>query len=159
MHTIALFLFIITPAVKNCQSFYVSIRKVPVSPHWQHTVLRENGNDPVLPCNEAQYGFDYNDRAMRRLLFFDCWNRLPFNTVTNCFLGSINERDKPVKRIVLYYMVIRMPLAFSLSRLEFGLAGIWSTVFTSHIIAAVAALLVCKNQMKATETSFVFMFP
>lgn len=38
-----------------------------------------------------------------------------------------------------YYIVVRMPLAYLLSYLGFGLNGIWVAVLVSHVVASVAA--------------------
>ena len=72
------------------------------------------------------------------------------NTVTNCYLGTLNGMGKPSKSMFLmifYYIVVRMPLAYLLSHLGFGLNGIWAAVLVSHVVASVAAA--------ATETMFV----
>lgn len=64
------------------------------------------------------------------------------NTVTNCYLGSMNGLGKPSKSMVLmifYYIIVRMPLAYLLSYLGFGLNGIWCAVLISHIVASIAA--------------------
>ena len=49
------------------------------------------------------------------------------NTVTNCYLGALNSMGKLARSMFLmlfYYIVVRMPLAYLLSRLGFGLNGI-----------------------------------
>lgn len=72
------------------------------------------------------------------------------NTVTNCFLGAINGMGKPVKGMlcmVLYYIIVRIPLAALFSYVGWGLNGIWSAILISHIIAALAAALVGNLQM------------
>ena len=64
------------------------------------------------------------------------------NTVTNCYLGALNGMGKPSKSMFLmifYYIVVRMPLAYLLSYLGFGLNGIWVAVLVSHVVASVAA--------------------
>lgn len=64
------------------------------------------------------------------------------NTVTNCYLGALNGMGKPARSMFLmrfYYIVVRMPLAYLLSRLGFGLNGIWIAVLVSHVVASVAA--------------------
>ena len=64
------------------------------------------------------------------------------NTVTNCCLGALNGMGKPSKSMFLmifYYIVVRMPLAYLLSYLGFGLNGIWFAVLVSHVVASVAA--------------------
>lgn len=66
------------------------------------------------------------------------------NTVTNCHLGLLNGIGKPSKSMFLmifYYIVVRMPLAYLLSYLGFGLNGIWFAVLVSHIIASIAATI------------------
>ncbi len=64
------------------------------------------------------------------------------NTVTNCYLGTLNGMGKPSKSMFLmifYYIVVRMPLAYLLSHLGFGLNGIWAAVLVSHVVASAAA--------------------
>ena len=64
------------------------------------------------------------------------------NTVTNCYLGALNGMGKPSKSMFLmifYYIVVRMPLAYLLSYLGFGLNGIWVAVLISHVVASAAA--------------------
>ena len=64
------------------------------------------------------------------------------NTVTNCYLGALNGMGKPSKSMFLmifYYIVVRMPLAYLLSYLGFGLNGIWVAVLVSHVVASVTA--------------------
>lgn len=43
--------------------------------------------------------------------------------------------------MIFYYIVVRMPLAYLLSYLGFGLNGIWFAVLVSHIIASIAATI------------------
>lgn len=67
------------------------------------------------------------------------------NTVTNSFLGVLNGFGKPEKSMLLmifYYIIVRMPFAYLLSHLGFGLNGIWVAVLISHICAAVASAIV-----------------
>lgn len=76
------------------------------------------------------------------------------NTVTNCFLGSLNGMGKPTKSMlcmVLYYLVIRMPLAWLLSRSNLEINGIWTAVLVSHIIAAIAAAAVANHELWRQE--------
>ncbi len=64
------------------------------------------------------------------------------NTGTNCYLGTLNGMGKPSKSMflmILYYIVVRMPLAYLLSHLGFGLTGIWAAVLVSHVVASIAA--------------------
>lgn len=73
------------------------------------------------------------------------------NTFTNCFLGSLNGMGSPLKSMlcmILYYMLIRMPLAWLLSAVGLGLNGIWSAVLISHIIAAAAAALITTHHFR-----------
>lgn len=66
------------------------------------------------------------------------------NTVTNCCLGALNGMGKPSKSMLLmifYYIIVRMPLAYLLSYLGFGLNGIWLAVLVSHGAASAAAAL------------------
>ena len=58
------------------------------------------------------------------------------------YLGALNGMGKPSKSMFLmifYYIVVRMPLAYLLSYLGFGLNGIWVAVLVSHVVASVAA--------------------
>lgn len=74
------------------------------------------------------------------------------NTVTNCLLGGLNGLGKPDKSMFLmifYYILVRMPLAYLLSSLGFGLNGIWAAVLVSHICAAVVSMLVLLVQIKS----------
>lgn len=76
------------------------------------------------------------------------------NTVTNCFLGVLNGFGKPAKSMLLmifYYIVVRMPLAYLLSFLGFGLNGIWVAVLISHICAVSASAIVWTLQFKTTK--------
>lgn len=76
------------------------------------------------------------------------------NTVTNCFLGSLNGMGKPTKSMlcmVLYYMVIRMPLAWILSNFILRINGIWIAVLISHVIAAIAATVVANHELFKQE--------
>ena len=66
------------------------------------------------------------------------------NTVTNCYLGLLNGMGKPSRSMLLmvfYYIVVRMPLAYLLSGMGFGLNGIWAAVLVSHVAASAAALV------------------
>lgn len=76
------------------------------------------------------------------------------NTVTNCFLGSVNGMGKPTKSMlcmVLYYLIIRMPLAALLSAWGFGLSGVWSAVLISHIVAALATWLLARHELQRKQ--------
>lgn len=41
--------------------------------------------------------------------------------------------------MIFYYIIVRMPLAYPLSRLGFGLNGIWAAVLVSHVVAGITA--------------------
>lgn len=76
------------------------------------------------------------------------------NTATNCFLGSLNGMGKPAKSMlcmVLYYMIIRMPLAWILSRGSLEINGIWIAVLISHVIAALAATVMANHELLRQE--------
>lgn len=76
------------------------------------------------------------------------------NTVTNCFLGSLNGMGRPAKSMfcmVMYYMIIRMPLAWILSNQGFGINGIWTAVLISHIMAAVVAAATANHELRKQE--------
>ena len=76
------------------------------------------------------------------------------NTVTNSFLGVLNGFGKPAKSMLLmifYYIVVRMPLAYLLSFLGFGLNGIWDAVLISHICAVAASAIVSILQFKTPK--------
>ena len=76
------------------------------------------------------------------------------NTITNSFLGVLNGFGKPAKSMVLmifYYIVVRMPLAYLLSFLGFGLNGIWFAILISHICAAIASRVVLTLQFKTPK--------
>ena len=76
------------------------------------------------------------------------------NTVTNCFLGALNGLGKPFRSMlcmILYYLVVRMPLAWLLSAAGAGLNGIWAAVLVSHGVAAAAALLAAGRELRRRE--------
>lgn len=73
------------------------------------------------------------------------------NTAANCFLGALNGLGKPVGSMlcmILYYLVVRMPLAWLLSAAGAGLKGIWAAVLVSHAVAAAAALLAADRELR-----------
>ena len=80
------------------------------------------------------------------------------NTVTNCFLGSLNGLGQPTKSMlcmVLYYLIVRIPLAGILSALGFGLNGIWFAVLVSHLIAAAAAAITCNHALRKMKRAIL----
>ena len=61
------------------------------------------------------------------------------------------EWEKPSQSMLLmifYYIVVRMPLAWLLSHLGFGLNGIWIAVLISHICARAASSVSAFLQFK-----------
>ena len=80
------------------------------------------------------------------------------NTVTNCFLGSLNGMGRPAKSLfcmVLYYLIIRMPFAWALSNIGLGLNGIWTAVLISHIVAAAAAAAGANRELLKGERNLL----
>ena len=76
------------------------------------------------------------------------------NTVTNCYLGTLNGMGKPSRSMLLMifcYIAVRMPLAYLLSRFGFVLNGIWTAVLTSHVAASVTATITGKILVKEGE--------
>jgi len=72
-------------------------------------------------------------------------------TVTNCFLGLLNGMGKPsgsMFLMIFYYIIIRIPLAYLLSYMGFGLTGIWIAILISHIVASATAVLTGMKQLK-----------
>lgn len=70
-----------------------------------------------------------------------------FNTLTNCLLGAINGMGKPIIGMLLmffYYLLVRMPLAWLLSKTAMGINGVWCAVLVSHIIAFISSAIVYK---------------
>lgn len=69
------------------------------------------------------------------------------NTVTNCYLGTINGLGKPMMGMfimIFYYIIVRMPLAYVLSKGALMLNGVWWAVFVSHVVASISSVLVYK---------------
>ena len=57
--------------------------------------------------------------------------------------------------MVLYYLIVRMPLAGILSALGFGLNGIWFAVLVSHLIAAAAAAITLQPRLAKNEARHI----
>ncbi len=53
--------------------------------------------------------------------------------------------------MIFYYIVVRMPLAYLLSYLGFGLNGIWAAVLISHVVASIAAAMTAIALIKKKE--------
>ena len=76
------------------------------------------------------------------------------NTVTNCFLGFLNGMGTPSRSMFLmifYYIVVRIPLAYLMSYLGFGLSGIWFAILISHIAASIASAMTGRVFIKMQE--------
>ncbi len=58
--------------------------------------------------------------------------------------------------MIFYYIVVRMPLAYLLSFLGFGLNGIWGDVLISHICAVAASAIVSILRLKHQNNSNIF---
>lgn len=73
------------------------------------------------------------------------------NTITNCYLGSLNGMGSPTKSMLLmifYYLVVRIPLSYAISYAGFGLNGIWVAVLISHVVACITAILTGTYSLK-----------
>ncbi|EDM98592.1 hypothetical protein BACCAP_03394 [Pseudoflavonifractor capillosus ATCC 29799] len=55
------------------------------------------------------------------------------------FQKNMGKPSKSMFLMIFYYIVVRMPLAYLLSYLGFGLNGIWVAVLISHVVASAAA--------------------
>lgn len=78
------------------------------------------------------------------------------NMVTNCLLGALNGLGRPgmgMWLMLLYYVAVRMPLAWLLHRTPLGLDGIWLAVLASHIVASLAAALLCRKNWHRAQTA------
>ena len=53
--------------------------------------------------------------------------------------------------MIFYYIIVRMPLAYLLSYLGFGLNGIWFAVLISHVVASAAAALTATACLKKSK--------
>lgn len=64
--------------------------------------------------------------------------------ITSCFLGELSGAGYPEKSMLLmflYYIVIRIPLAYILVHTTMGLSGIWTAILISHVVAVIAAYI------------------
>lgn len=74
------------------------------------------------------------------------------NTVTNCFLGGLNGLGKPGRSLacmILYYLIVRIPLAWGFYHAGAGLNGIWWAILISHVVAAATAVLLWQREFGA----------
>ena len=51
----------------------------------------------------------------------------------------MGKPSKSMFLMIFYYIAVRIPLAYLLSYLGFGLNGIWVAVLVSHVVASVTA--------------------
>lgn len=68
--------------------------------------------------------------------------------VTSCFLGKCSGEGKPewaMLLMIIYYIIIRIPLAVMLSHTTLGLNGIWTAILVSHVAALIIAVLVSRE--------------
>ena len=68
--------------------------------------------------------------------------------VTSCFLGKSSGEGKTqlsMLLMVIYYIVIRIPLAVILSHTTLELDGIWIAILISHVAALIIAVLVSRE--------------
>lgn len=67
------------------------------------------------------------------------------NTVTNCYLGALNGYGKPMMGMsimIFYYIIVRMPLSYILSKTYLSVNGVWIAVLVSHIVAAISSVII-----------------
>ena len=77
--------------------------------------------------------------------------------ITSCLLGELSGMGKPgisMMLMLLYYLVIRVPLAILLMHTGLGLCGIWTAILISHILAAVLAGLFVLFQGERKEQGY-----
>ena len=82
--------------------------------------------------------------------------------VTSCFLGKCSGEGKPewaMLLMIIYYIIIRIPLAVMLSHTTLGLNGIWTAILVSHDSQRYAgrtgcdysALCICKCDLSVCD--------
>lgn len=74
--------------------------------------------------------------------------------ITSCLLGQLSGSGHPGKSMFLmfvYYIVVRIPLAYLLVHTSLGLNGVWIAILISHIVAVFAAFISCHLQNKPSE--------
>jgi len=67
-----------------------------------------------------------------------------FHVITNCYIGMINGLGKPLGAMlimIVYFIIVRMPMAYLLSKTQLGIDGIWLAVLISHFIAMIASII------------------
>lgn len=80
------------------------------------------------------------------------------NVITNCALGVINGYGKSAVGMFLmffYYIIVRIPLAFILSKTSLMLNGIWIAVLVSHIAALIAANIYLYRKFKKVGSNII----
>ena len=71
---------------------------------------------------------------------------------TSCFLGEMSGLGHPGRSmalILVYYIVVRVPLAAALVRTPLALDGVWTAILISHIAAAALAAAQGLSLLKA----------
>ena len=63
----------------------------------------------------------------------------------------MGKPSKSMFLMIFYYIAVRMPLAYLLSYLGFGLNGIWFAVLISHIVASITAAIVGSKSLLRTK--------
>lgn len=67
-----------------------------------------------------------------------------FHVITNCYIGMMNGLGKPLGAMlimIVYFIIVRMPMAYLLSKTQLGIDGIWLAVLISHFIAMIASII------------------
>ncbi|MFL0253290.1 hypothetical protein ACJDT4_23055 [Clostridium neuense] len=80
------------------------------------------------------------------------------NVITNCALGVINGYGKSSVSMFLmffYYVIVRIPLAFILSKTSLMLNGIWIAVLISHVAALIAANIYLYHKFKKVGNDII----
>lgn len=75
---------------------------------------------------------------------------------TSCFLGEMSGLGHPGRSMALmlvYYIVVRVPLAAALVRTPLALDGVWTAILISHIAAAALAAAQGLSLLKAKTPS------
>lgn len=83
------------------------------------------------------------------------------NVITNCALGVINGYGKSAVGMLLmffYYIIVRIPLAFILSKTSLGLNGIWIAVLISHVAALIATNIYLFCKFKKMQSNIILEY-
>lgn len=79
-----------------------------------------------------------------------CFDSFDHHVVIDLLKKRIDD-EAFIQLMIFYYIVVRMPLAYLLSFLGFGLNGIWFAILISHICAAIASSVVLTLQFKTPK--------